>query len=229
MKRLGFAGATLAVAFLAGVSSAWASPSVLCVKNVANGAVKGPTTIGGTTCAAGYNKIELPSAAELQVLDKVMPHIKYEETGVGGKPTIQFSGVNVQILNGEGKTATKNGAGNLVIGYDEHEAAREQTGSHDLILGIEQTFTSYGGILGGYENALTGPYASVSGGSGNTASGAGASVSGGFKNTASGQRTWVGGVGDNAAEAPGSAVFGGLGLKVNGTDEGCGGTPTVVC
>jgi hypothetical protein len=176
---------------------------VLCVKNAANGAVKGPTTVGGTKCAAGYNKIELPSATELEVLDKVLAHIKYIESGVGGKPTVQFSGVNVQVVNGAGKTATTNGEGNLVIGYDENPGAHAQTGSHALVLGEEQTFTSYGGILGGFKNSITAPFGSITGGENNTVSHERDSVSGGDENRASGEfAAWVGGGKLNTASEP---------------------------
>jgi hypothetical protein len=77
----------------------------------------------------------------------------YVASGVGG-PTIQFSGVNVQVVNGEGKTASVNGDGNLVVGYDENAGKNDQTGSHNVILGGEQTFTSLGGILGGFKNGV---------------------------------------------------------------------------
>jgi hypothetical protein len=78
--------------------------------------------------------------------------------------------VNVQIVNGEGKTELVNGAGNLVIGYDEN-AGRTQTGSHNVILGEEQAFSSFGGLVTGYGNTISGREASVSGGALNTASG----------------------------------------------------------
>ena len=61
-------------------------------------------------------------------------------SGIDGKPTVQGSAANVQLVNGEGKTASANGEGNLVIGYDENGGGHAQTGSHDLILGEEQTF-----------------------------------------------------------------------------------------
>lgn len=35
-----------------------------------------------------------------------------------GRPTVRFSGVNVQVVNGSGQTDSANGVGNLVIGYD---------------------------------------------------------------------------------------------------------------
>jgi hypothetical protein len=157
-----------------------------------------------------YVPVALPKeAAEQQKLLSILPHVKYEEKGVGGKPTIQFSGVNVQLVNGEGKTASINGEGNLVIGYDENLASHSQTGSHDLVLGEEQTFTSYGGILGGLENVLTGPFASVTGGCCSTASGAYSSVSGGDGNSASFNFASVSGGTSNKATGFAASVSGG--------------------
>jgi hypothetical protein len=198
----------VAVGLLAVVASgAWGAATVLCMKNANNGAMKGPTVPGGSECKAGFNKITLPSSEELEVLNKVMPHVKYQEKGVGGKPTIQVSGVNVQIVNGEGKTASTNGAGNLVIGYDEEPG--EQTGSHDLLLGTNQTFTSYAGIIAGAFNKLTGPFASITGGNFSTASGPGATVSGGKDNVASGEGSSVSGGQFNNASGDRSSISGG--------------------
>src|SRR5207249_3777178 len=70
------------------------------------------------------------------------------------KPTIQFSGVNVQIVNGEGKEEAMNGAGNLVVGYDEFPG--EQTGSHNLVLGRAQTYKGVGSFLAGSGNTASG-------------------------------------------------------------------------
>ncbi len=124
-------------------------------------------------------------------------------SGVGGKPTIQFSGVNVQLASGVGKEAAINGEGNLIVGYDESPGS--QIGSDNLVLGDKQTYLSYGAVLGGEGNTASGEdtdvfgkgntagseWASVSGGSGNIASGGYASVSGGEKNTASGEDSSV--------------------------------------
>jgi hypothetical protein len=51
------------------------------------------------------------TAGELALLKSIVPYMKYVASGVGGKPTIQFSGVNVQIVNGKGKTAIVDGVG----------------------------------------------------------------------------------------------------------------------
>jgi hypothetical protein len=106
----------------------------------------------------------------------------YVSSGVGGKPTVQLSGVNLQVINGSGVETTVNGTGNLILGYDEKPGA--QTGSHNLLLGGSgNSYTSYGGIVGGASNdTISGPYASILGGAGNTASGYASTISGGRAN-----------------------------------------------
>jgi hypothetical protein len=150
------------------------------------------------------------SQAELETLRSIIAHVRYIAAGVGGKPTIQFSGVNVQVVSGEGKTdAAVNGEGNLVVGYDENAGGHEQTGSHNLILGEEQTFSSFGALLAGKGNSVVAPFASVSGGEGNTATFPAASVSGGTNNTAAGIFASVSGGKGNSANYLYSAVSGG--------------------
>jgi hypothetical protein len=147
-------------------SGAMAASSIyLCIGEKSGQGVKSGGTTAPGTCPkvtekqkVVYVPVSLPKeAAEQEKLLSLLPHIKYEASGVGGKPTIQFSGVNVQVVNGEGKTASVNGAGNVVIGYDENPGKREQTGSHNLVLGEEQTFTSFASIVGGLRNTASGP------------------------------------------------------------------------
>jgi hypothetical protein len=122
--------------------------------------------------------------------------------------TLRFSGMNLQVESGAGSTTGPlNGLGNLIIGYDE--LARAQTGSHNLILGRGQSFTSYGGILAGTNNTISAPGASVTGGDHNTSSGSDTSVSGGFTNTASGIDASVAGGQNNVAGDTVSSVLGG--------------------
>ena len=108
-------------------------------------------------------------------------HIQFLDSGVAGKPTVRFSGVNVQIVNGQGTTSSANGEGNVVIGYDE--TAGEQTGSHNLLLGTNQSFTTFGSIVAGAENTASGPFSVVFGDE-NLASGKFSSVTGGVINKA---------------------------------------------
>jgi hypothetical protein len=131
----------------------------------------------------GEPGLSLLSQSEQETLKSILPYVKYVASGVGGKPTIQFSGANMQIVNGEGSTEATNGAGNLVIGYDENPNKEAQTGSHNLVVGPEQRYTSYGAIIGGRDNKALGPYDFVVG-IANKAGNEGSSVSGGFENTA---------------------------------------------
>ncbi len=97
--------------------------------------------------------------------------------------TLKFSGLNMQLVSGSGSTdGTINGLGNLIIGYNEDPGP--QTGSHNLVLGDGQSFTSYGGIVAGQNDALSGPFADVFGDN-NSAAGKSASVLGGEFNLAS--------------------------------------------
>jgi hypothetical protein len=195
--------------------------------------------------------------AALQVrvaeLEAKLAAVTYDDT----TKTFLFNDVNVQIVNGAGSTTTPNGRGNLIIGYNTDtnglvcdpipggqvcqnpEQADIRSGSHNLVIGDEHTYTQYGGIVGGFNNAITGTWASVIGGrwnaasgssasvvggSRNSASGEGASVSAGTQNVASGTRASVMGGYNNDATGGWSAVSGGSHNSADGTLEWVGGT-----
>jgi len=128
---------------------------------------------------------------------------------------VVFEGANVFVQSGSGATdGVVNGLGNLVVGYNEGASSR--TGSHNLVVGAEHEWTSYGGLVAGYLNAISGPYASVSGGYANAASGDYAAVSGGFGNTASGVQAVVSGGSNNNASWVGASISGGYGNTASG-------------
>jgi hypothetical protein len=108
-----------------------------------------------------------------------------------------LSGMNLQVVNGEGGTGTVNGLGNVIIGYDEatinkHEEILDtKTGSHNLIIGAEHTYTHFGAIVAGEDNASEGPGASVLGGHSNLATGENAVVIAGTENEANGHASVV--------------------------------------
>lgn len=107
-----------------------------------------------------------------------------------GCETLLISGVNVQIVNGMDDTETTNCLGNLILGYNEDDFdanTNDRSGSHNLIIGPEHTYSNYGGLVAGFHNTASGPFASVSGGEFNTASGGTSSVGGGGNNTAGGE------------------------------------------
>jgi hypothetical protein len=133
--------------------------------------------------------------------------------------TLQFSGMNLQVVNGTGQTdGTPNGLGNLILGYNLGPAAGK-TGSHDLVIGDNNTYNSTSGIVSGINNTLSGKYALASGYA-NTASGFGSFASGenntagsedsfatGNKDTASGFDSFASGE-QNTASGPSSFANG---------------------
>jgi hypothetical protein len=163
------------------VSEAWAvNPGWECVPTTAGQAVTSGGTGAAPSCAAGNTAVLAPT---------------YVPSGVGGQPTVRFGGVNVQVVSGSGSTTgTVNGRGNLVIGYDEKPG--NQSGSHNLILGTHQEYSSYGSIVAGsnnfanrrnsvvlgFTNETDAPYATVTGGMANHASDRLSTISGGCKN-----------------------------------------------
>jgi hypothetical protein len=153
------------------------------------------------------------------------------EIGVIG-PNIIFSGANIHIVSGSGSTndnANPTGLGNLIIGYDEDPGnlaeipgfgippnapplnPGDRGGSHNLVIGVGNRFThfSFGGLVAGYLNTISGYAASVSGGSSNTA-GFVSNVSGGQFNQASGRLSSVSGGYGNVATGLFASVSGGL-------------------
>ena len=130
---------------------------------------------------------------------------------------------NLRIVNGLGSTACgteaapipdcPNGLGNLLVGYNEErtspEAMNTRTGSHNVVVGTEQNFSRFGGLVVGRLNEISGDFASVSGGGTNTASGDLAAGSGGNTTTTSGLDAAVSGGSANTASGGAAAVSGG--------------------
>jgi len=124
---------------------------------------------------------------------------------------IHFNGMNLHVNNGTGSTTgAVNGLGNLIVGYNGvRSSGNVRTGSHNLIIGDQQNYSSYGGLAAGMTNTISGVYASVVGGTGNVASGGYASISGGGGNTASGNVSSVSGGTLNEASGDWASVSGG--------------------
>jgi hypothetical protein len=125
-----------------------------------------------------------------------------------------ITGANLRIVNGLGNTDTTNGLGNLIVGYNEPRTDPTfppdvRTGSHNVVVGRQHNFSSFGGLVVAQFNEISGPWASVSGGQHNTASSLNASVSGGVFGTASGESASVSGGNGNTASGVASWVSGG--------------------
>jgi hypothetical protein len=157
-------------------------------------------------------------------LERTLTHVT-SVTGDGGLPEVRITGANLRLVNGLRATATANGLGNLLVGYNEpRQGESVQTGSHNVVVGQGHNFSSFGGLVVGRRNAISGAFAVVSGGFDNTASGASAAVSGGIFNRATGESAAVSGGFDNTASASATSVSGGVGNTASGESATvCGG------
>lgn len=99
-----------------------------------------------------------------------------------------LTGMNFQVVSGSGDTdGDVNGTGNIIIGYNEKDDNQDETsGSHNLIVGRDHSYESYGGIVAGEDNEITRQGASVLGGFRNSADGMLGVVVGGQFNQADG-------------------------------------------
>jgi hypothetical protein len=129
-----------------------------------------------------------------------------------------ITGKNVFIQDGSGATDSATGLGNLTIGYNELVGgpSDDRSGTHNLILGVFNNYSSFGGLVAGFANEISNEYATVTGGAFNTASGNSASVSGGVQNRASGIGASVAGGNDNWAAGLYATISGGIHNRATG-------------
>ena len=132
--------------------------------------------------------------------------------------TLLVSGVNLQLVNGLGQTSTANGSGNLIVGYNESDSTTiERGGSHNLVLGRWNQYSSFSGIVHGLHNAVLNDESAVIAGSNNVVSGVRSAVLGGDENTASGNKVVAMGGAQNEAKGSVSVAMGGENNEVDGT------------
>ena len=125
MKRTLYTVGLGAICLMWVPSPAHAVTGLICIKNTLNGSLK--------MRAPGPCK-----ATEIQL-------------GSFDGTTLQFSGINVQIVSGAGSTdAPVNGKGNLIVGYDKGTMGQTRTGSHNVVVGDEHEYTNYGGLVAGF-------------------------------------------------------------------------------
>ncbi len=153
-------------------------------------------------------------------------------TVIDGHPTVRFTGVNVQVVDGTSNSECDKsgfedctGRGNLIVGYNEDTFGgdEERSGSHNIVVGTNNDYTSHSGLVAGSLNTISGEFATVTGGERNTASGLSASVSGGSENTASGILSSVTGGNNNTAGAIIATVLGGIRNSAGSTATAAGG------
>jgi len=122
---------------------------------------------------------------EKQILSHM--HLVLADDGSGrALPTIRIEGVNVQIVNGKGATYEVNGLGNLIVGYQAALGSTERSGSHNVIVGDDTDYSSYGGLSTGGGNQLLGPGCATVGTYESIARGTANAVLGGTKNEVDG-------------------------------------------
>lgn len=134
-------------------------------------------------------------------------------------------GANLTVRNAQHDTSIVDGTGNVIIGWNETDGQPVRTGSHNLVLGDQNSYTSYGAIVSGEGNTASGANVVVLGGSANTASGVGSCVIGGSGGLASGMSAALLGGASNQALGPRSTVTGGSGNRAGEateTDEASG-------
>jgi hypothetical protein len=169
---------------------------------------------------AALESVNASQSAEIAALKAKTQYVSV----AGGEMFI--TGTNLHVVNGFGATSQVNGMGNLIVGYNQlrNDGSDDRTGSHNLIAGDFNNYSSFGGFVAGFNNNITGIYSSVSGGNGNTASGSSSAVSGGRLNTASFHWASVSGGEGNTASQLGSSISGGFGLTQSASFGWSGGS-----
>jgi hypothetical protein len=236
--RLSYANvmATFAVFMTLGGGVAWAlGTNSVKSKHIVDGQVKSvdlaPDAVDGAvgdqidTLAARIDLLEEETADQqgrISALETLLAGVS--RGTLAGRDTMRFSNMNVQLTNGTQSTASSNGLGNLIVGYNATRTDATRSGSHNIIVGDMHEWTSYGGIVAGngntasgvqasvlgLSNTASGNYSTVTGGQGNVASGLSSSVSGGARNAASGSVSSVSGGSGSSATGDTSSVSGGL-------------------
>ena len=107
--------------------------------------------------------------ARMAALEELLVGVSREQLddGQGGSnETLRISGANLQIVNGEGSTGTVNGTGNLIVGYNRPVSGGEsnRTGSHVIVCGDQNNYSSWGGFVSGTKNTITERFSNVLGG-----------------------------------------------------------------
>jgi hypothetical protein len=226
---LGFVCAFAAEA-LASVTPGWE-----CVPAAAGQAVVSGGTGSDPSCGAGTTAVLAPT---------------YVPSGVGGKPTVQFAQVNVQIVSGIGvdrRRGERRGEPcDRVRGERQRilacRFARSRGRAQQRLEGLRgdrrRQQESFSSIAGGCDN-VTGTAAlpssncnrfsfngeqAILGGIQNRASARADSVSGGAFNTAGGGHASVSGGESNTASAIGASVLGG---SFNGASSNCESIPAI--
>jgi len=142
------------------------------------------TRVGDAETTLGQHTTSLTEVRSNPVL-ALKDYVRVETTAQNGMlgPHIIFTGANVHVRNGANATTTTNSLGNLVLGYNETAQGVARDGSHNLVSGQGNSFRSFGGLVFGTDNLISGQFATVLGGGQNKAIAPYSTVIGSQQNT----------------------------------------------
>ena len=130
---------------------------------------------------------------------------------------VLIEGANLQVVSGTGQTHGEiHGKGNVIVGYNE-DFANVKTGSHNLVIGSYHNYSSFGGLVAGYENSIWGEFCTVTGGVFNTATDINCTILGGKNTLARGNMTTIVGGSGNESSGNESSILEGSNNIANET------------
>jgi hypothetical protein len=199
----GAAGVGIVLAITSSMATASAHPAagsakapsgvILCAKK------SGELTVAKkTSCPRGDRKLSVGDQSQVTKLTSQVKALTSEVTAlktlttgltrskVAGHETLTIAKENVQIVNGTRSETDLNGLGNLIIGYNDNSESEVRTGSHNLVVGDDNGYSSYGGIVAGILDSISGPDSAVLGGTGNGAQAPNSTIVGGKFNITTG-------------------------------------------
>lgn len=112
------------------------------------------------------------------------------DDGYGGTVQALRISSNLQVVNGLGNTYKTNGLGNIIVGYNERGGIEDRQGSHNIVMGMSNSYSSHSTAVFGYDNETNAPGGSILGGGRNTSSGIYSVIVGGEDNNITGPRGW---------------------------------------
>jgi hypothetical protein len=162
---------TLIAAAAAISAAAPAAASVaLCVPTTAGQAAFSGGTAGGASCNGAKTVLMPDSVEDQQKLIDLLPYVTFKASGVGKKPTLRFTGLNMQIVKKEYPGyGNIDGTGNLIIGdsglkySDQSVTDFRYSGSENLIVGGANQWRGRASAIFGESNRVDSTVAFVHG------------------------------------------------------------------
>lgn len=217
--------AALAIAATLGLSGTAHAGSWMCIPDAAGATV---VSGGATGTCTGATPVKVPTtAADQQKLIDMLPYMNFQAAGIGGKPTIQIKGANLQVRK-TSDMVPKDGTGNVIIGDGvNYRNATNRAGSDNLVVGWDNEWNGVSNVLvgqfhksDGTTNLIAGRQNSSSG-SGNVMAGVGGTatahwgmVNGYFNKTGADYATLLGGS-HKTLTTPNAIVADGSGTDVH--------------